>query len=141
MAKNTILVNVNRCVGCWTCAMACKVGHKLDKDEWRVRVETLGGGNGPDDPAGTWPNLSIKWKPAYPKSCTMCGERQAEGLEPMCVFNCPAKALTFGDLDDPESAVSRRMEELRAKGFGFSEKPAWENTRDGIVYAERVTKI
>ena len=30
MAKN-ILVNVNRCVGCWTCSLACMTGNGLKK--------------------------------------------------------------------------------------------------------------
>lgn len=141
MTKPAILVNVNRCVGCWTCAMACKVGHNLDKDEWRVRVETMGGGNGPDDPAGTWPNLSMKWKPAYPKSCTMCAERTVEGEQPLCVFNCPAGALTYGDIEDENSPINVRIADLKEKGFGISQKPVWENTRDQVYYAERLTQL
>lgn len=141
MATPAILVNVNRCTGCWTCAMSCKVGHKLDLNEYRVHVDTIGSGNGVDSPGGTWPNVFMKWEPVYPKSCTMCAERTVDGLEPMCVFNCPAKALTYGDADDPDSAFSKRVEELKAKGFGVSQKPVWEGTRDNVYYAERVTAI
>ena len=140
MATPAILVNVNRCTGCWTCAMACKVGHKLDLEDYRVRVETIGSGTGVDSPGGTWPNVFMKWKPAYAKSCTMCADRTADGLEPMCVFNCPTKALTYGDIDDEDSPVNVRMAQLKDKGFGISQKPAWEGTRDNVYYAEKVTK-
>ena len=43
---NSILVNVNRCVGCWTCSMACKMQHQLDDDDFRIVVRTHGSGAG-----------------------------------------------------------------------------------------------
>ena len=43
-----MLVDVDRCIGCWTCAMACKVGNHLEDDEYRVEVETHGSGAGID---------------------------------------------------------------------------------------------
>ena len=138
--KPAMLINVNRCTGCWTCSVGCKVAHKLDKDDYRVYVNTIGSGTGVDSPGGTWPNIYMKWEPIYNKSCTFCAERTVEGLEPVCVFNCPTGALTYGDADDPESAFNKRIEELKAKGFGVSQKPAWEGTRDNVWYIEKVTK-
>ena len=48
-----------------------------------------------------------------PQKCTMCAELlddpEYPGKEPRCVEACPNEALIFGDLDDPESKVAKRI--------------------------------
>ncbi|MGV8084381.1 MAG: 4Fe-4S dicluster domain-containing protein [Coriobacteriia bacterium] len=96
------------------------------------------GGHRTDEPGGTWPNVSMKWMPVYTADCTFCGDRQADGLEPYCAYNCPTEAMTFGDLDDSSSAISLRMKELEGKGYRIFQLPKHEKTRSEIYYAERM---
>ncbi len=49
------------------------------------------------------------------EKCTLCRERTDRGEEPMCVKCCPTKARVFGDLDDPNSEVSRVIRERGAR--------------------------
>lgn len=137
MAKMRMLVDLQRCSGCWTCAAACKIGNVLADDQWWLTVKTLGCGEGIDRPSGIWPNLRMSWMPLYTKECVFCGERVAGGDAPYCAYNCPARALTFGDIEDAESEISSKIEELKGKGYRVFTLPAWENTKSSIIYASR----
>ena len=48
-----------------------------------------------------------------PQKCTMCAhlldDPDYPGKEPRCVEACPNQALVFGDLDDPNSEVSKKI--------------------------------
>ena len=48
--------------------------------------------------------------------CHNCYHRTDEGMEPACVPTCPSEALYFGDLNDPESKVSKAMNEAKESG-------------------------
>jgi Fe-S-cluster-containing dehydrogenase component len=45
----------------------------------------------------------------YADKCTFCMHRVKEGLDPACVAVCPTHCMTFGDLDDPNSEISRQI--------------------------------
>jgi Fe-S-cluster-containing dehydrogenase component len=65
-----------------------------------------------------------------PQKCTLCAhiiDGQVEGArEPRCVEACPTAALRFGDLDDPESEVSKVLASNKSEalhpGYSLKEK-------------------
>jgi len=83
-----VLVNEDLCIGCKLCSWACPYGAR----EY-------------DDDAGVM------------KKCTLCIDRiynenlRAEERVPACVATCPTSARSFGDLGDPQSAVSTLVRE------------------------------
>lgn len=137
MANNRILVNLDRCIGCWTCSFACKSGNDLADSEWRQTVQTLGSGEGIDRPAGTWPNLSMKWMPEWGKACTLCPDRIQADCKPFCVDSCPTEGLAFGDADDENSPYSKELQRFREEGYRAFSLPTWRNTSSRVTYVTR----
>lgn len=46
--------------------------------------------------------------------CHNCYHRTEVGMEPACVPTCPSEALYFGDLNDPDSKISKAMDGAEA---------------------------
>ncbi|HET6923351.1 MAG TPA: 4Fe-4S dicluster domain-containing protein [Anaeromyxobacteraceae bacterium] len=80
-----VLVNESRCTGCKACIAACPYDARYVH------------------PAG------------FVDKCTFCLHRVRKGQPPACVETCPTRSLTFGDLGDAESAVSRLVRGRRRK--------------------------
>ena len=131
MDEKTILVNLLRCTGCWTCSLACKVGNHLPDEEFWLTVRTQGSGEGIDRPAGVWPDLRMSWIPIWSQKCVRCPSRIAEGEAPYCVNCCPNKALYVG------AEAEAELERLRGKGFRIFQLPAWESSAPNVVYASK----
>ena len=74
-------VDQNRCIGCWTCAVACKEEQNVPIGLYWLRVLTVGG-DAMDTPAGTFPDLTMAYQPT---NCFHCDN-------PPCVKACPTQA-------------------------------------------------
>ena len=87
-----VLVDKHLCIGCRYCMMACPY-------KARSFVHEPVSGQNPDVPRGK----------GTVESCTMCVHRIDNGQQPACAEACPNKAILFGDLNDPESEISRKI--------------------------------
>jgi phenylacetyl-CoA:acceptor oxidoreductase subunit 1 len=130
-------VDQNKCVGCRYCVIACPYQNRtfLSKDK-----------NPGYFPGYELTGFEKKGRELYPhqigttEKCNFCLERIDSGLlkglkpgvdrdaTPACVNTCQARALTFGDLDDPESEISRLIRENE----GFQLRPEYDT--DPAVY-------
>lgn len=93
-------IDSDKCVGCRTCMMACPYGARYFVDDHRHYFPGMGATPYEDQGYRDHPTGVVE-------KCNFCRERLTAGLLPACVANCPAKARTFGDLDDPDSEISR----------------------------------
>lgn len=63
--------------------------------------------------------------------CDFCSHRLAVGMEPACVETCPGEVLVFGDLNDPESRISRFR---AARGAELTVLKPEEGTKPQVEY-------
>lgn len=78
--SGVVLVDEEKCIGCKYCMMACPYGVR----DWNKASKTV-------------------------EKCTLCGHLTANGELPACVKSCSAGARFYGDLDDPNSDVSKEL--------------------------------
>ncbi|HRW12287.1 MAG TPA: 4Fe-4S dicluster domain-containing protein [Syntrophomonas sp.] len=81
-----MLIDINRCIGCHACAVACKANNNLPNEIWWNQVLTHGG-KSMDTPRGQYPNLQLQF---LPLACQHCDN-------PPCVKACPTGATYQAD--------------------------------------------
>ena len=180
MARLTMLVDLQRCIGCWSCNVACKQENDVPPGVFRNELFTVG-------PFGEYPDVKSYFLPrpcmhcedaacvkacptgasyqrgdglvlidadkcivcgycawACPygarqvnevaqrmEGCTMCAHRIDEGLDPACVHHCMGKARMFGDLDDPDSEISKYLAANQDRVFHLLES---QGTKPRVIY-------
>ena len=48
--------------------------------------------------------------------CTLCYDRQKEGMEPACAKACPTDSIVFGEIDDLREVAKARVDHLHERG-------------------------
>lgn len=81
-----ITIGAEECVGCKLCITAC-------------------------------PYQALYFNPETQKAdgCNFCAERIDSQSVPYCLESCSGEAMVFGDLDDPQSEISRLISATKAK--------------------------
>lgn len=88
----------DKCIGCRMCMAACPYTgvRSFNWDQPRHMLDfDLGAIDSPSHQKHTV------------EKCTMCWHRIAKDEEPECIRACPGRARFWGDLDDPDSEVSK----------------------------------
>ena len=78
-ADGIVLVDSSKCMGCRFCMVACPYQARYLNSTGTV------------------------------EKCDLCIDRLQGGRQPVCVETCPYDARIFGDMDDPDSEISRKL--------------------------------
>ncbi len=114
-----VTIDYDICLGCAYCAVACPYQARFKVTERKAAYGK----------AGRMRHEDTRFDPAMmgvAQKCTFCVDRIDQGIAagltpgidpeatPACVFSCISGALSFGDLDDDQSNVSRLLREHRS---------------------------
>ena len=120
-----VVVDYDKCIGSGRCVTACPYGNRyMDEGNNYPAVAEDTGWAGVPSPEYDQFRVRTEGEPPIGKvrKCTFCMHLQDEngqynkaaGLWPSCVKTCTGHALHFGDFNDPESDVSRLLNERSA---------------------------
>lgn len=152
-----MIIDVDRCIGCYTCQVSCKVEHDLPYGLFRCKLETVHSGIFPENKKYFLPRLcnqcldapcvqscptgsivknkggilTIQYETCKNckecielcpydaiyyddetgkiEKCDFCLDRISDGLLPVCVENCVTGAIIFGDLNDENSLILKKL--------------------------------
>lgn len=114
-ADGIVMMDYDRCIGCRYCMIACP---------YDARAFNWESFRGPNPAVPTWGQPEVARRPrGVVEKCSFCYQRIDRGLAlgltpgldaeatPACVVACPTKARLFGDLNDPDSPVTKALRE------------------------------
>ncbi len=98
--EGPVILDQNLCSGCQSCVSTCPYGAISFNDDTNIA-----------------------------EKCNLCFHRIEKGENPFCCVCCEGQAIFFGDLNDPESKISKKLNECNA----FQLKPEL-GTNPSIYY-------
>lgn len=99
------------------CLEACPTGAIVHNEFGDVYVQPdICNGCGYCVPACPFGVVALEPQDGRAFKCTLCYDRQKEGIEPACAKACPTDSIIFGELDDLKMKARQRVADLHALG-------------------------
>lgn len=117
-----VLINNDRCIGCRSCMVVCP--YDARQFVWQLSTYYEECEITPFEK-----NTERLYKEGTTVKCTFCDSRLAAGNQPACVQTCISSARIFGDLNDKDSQISKKVVDL-----GGRELKAELGTQPAVYY-------
>jgi len=88
-----VYIDQERCIGCQSCKRACPYDVPIFNKEMQVADK-----------------------------CNICSDLRKVGENPACVKNCSGSAILYGDINDPDSKVSKAIAEAGDNVYSLQDK-------------------
>ena len=99
------------------CLQACPTGAIIRNEFGAVYIQPdICNGCGYCVPSCPFGVVALQEEDGRAFKCTLCYDRQKDGLEPACAKACPTDSIRFGDLDDLKMQARQRVTDLHTRG-------------------------
>jgi tetrathionate reductase subunit B len=119
ISAGIVMINYEQCIGCGRCVIACPYkARNLDGGDFYTegtpKVEEYE--KAPSwEYSRKWPRQKFHLPYGTARKCHFCYHRLKNGMVPMCVSTCIARANYFGDLKDKDSLMYKVMQTNKVK--------------------------
>lgn len=111
-----VVIDDERCIGCRYCIAACPYGARYFDfgESYEAEMQGFDALQAPEFGMPASPREPGQAPIGTVRKCNFCLHRLERGEEPACVETCIGDARYFGDLNDPDSVVSKLAASPRA---------------------------
>ena len=108
--EGIVTVDTKKCMGCRACIIACPYESRQFVDDIKNYYEN-------QNATPFERKKHVEFEKGTVTKCVFCVDRMEQGEKNSCVHTCPANCRISGDLDDPESEISRLIAQHGAVPF------------------------
>ncbi len=119
LGENRWLMMSDVCKHCTNagCLNACPTGAIIRNEFGDVYVQPdICNGCGYCQPACPFGVIEVNQEDGRAWKCTLCYDRQKDGMEPACAKACPTQSIQFGEVEELQTRARERVGMLHARG-------------------------
>jgi len=99
--EHVLYADIERCVGCHSCEIACRQEHDIPNDDWCIRVMTV-------EPRREENLRDFYFFSIASNKCGGCRDLLQQAAEPACVSACPTRCIRYAEVNALPQVIDQR---------------------------------